>query len=299
MLKLCSNIINGNPVGVITGKQVIGTVTNKNVTGGINSIYISPITEPTYSPEATALFARMTVQPSTTLKELIDKTITDLKTAGIWEITDKFHKWDLHTEQASLLDWKYAAQNATNVDGAVFTPKYGLATVQGANHIELNFIPATDCINGTLNDFGFSLDDLTGLQTLGPNFGSYDKANTTFLAFRTMEIAAVRPWLWLNTKAQKVWNSNGGINLYYNERKDSGYVRIYKSPTVSTFGAATSVSMIDNSLILGGYRYSNGNVGRYNIDTSTLWIGKSFTEEQRTAWYNIISYWKANIGSTF
>ena len=298
------NIVNTNITGNISTNNIVGRVVNNSISGYKTCIVnIIPTPSPSpilYSSEANALFARMTVQPTTALKQLIDKTITDLKTAGIWDITDKLHKWDLHTEQASLLDWKNAAHDATNVDGAVFTPKYGVTTTQYVNYVDLNFIPSTDCINGTLNDFGFSIDDLTGLQTLGPNFGSYDKANTTFLGFRTMEIAAVRPWLWLNSKAQKVWKSNGGINLYYNERKDSSTVRIFRSATRSTFGTSLSVAMTDNKVIIGGYIASDGNIGAKNsIDTSTLWIGKSFTDEQRASWYEIINYWKANIGSTF
>ena len=293
--------------GTISTLNVNGSISVKNVTGKLNipqvsgSITYSPtiIVNP-YGPEAISLFNRMTIQPSTALKQLINKTINDLKTAGIWQLTDKLHKWDLHTEQASLLDWKNAAYDATNVDGAIFTPKYGVTTTQYVNYVSLNFIPASHCINGTLNDLGFSIDDLTGNQTLGPNFGSYDKANTTFLGFRTMEIAALRPWLWLNSKAQKVWNSNGGINLYYNERKDSTTVRIYKTATTSTFGTSTSVAMTDNNIIIGGYVASGGNIGAKNsIDTATFWLGKAFSDEQRAAWYEIINYWKANISSTF
>jgi hypothetical protein len=291
--KLISNEIDGN----IIGSSVSGSIYGNNITGkliDVPTIIVNP-----YGPEATALFNRMTEQPTTALKILIDKTISDLKTTGIWDITDKFHKWDLHTEQASLLDWKNSTHDASNVD-STFTPKYGLTTIQYVSYVDLNFVPANDCAYASLNDIGFSLDDLTGYQTLGPNFGSYDKANTTFLGFRTMEIAAVRPWLWLNAKSQKVWNSNGGINLYYSERKDSTTVRIYKSATTSTFGTAVSSAMTDNDIIIGGYIASGGNVAqKHSIDTATFWLGKSFTDDQRAAWYDIIDYWKANVGSTF
>lgn len=299
MIKFNSNIINKNPSGDITRKEVIGSITQKSVLGDINDVYISPIAAPIYSPEATALFARMTVQPSTALKELIDKTITDLKTAGIWQITDKLHKWDLHTEQASLLDWKNPAHDATNIDGAILTPKYGLQTTAKVNYLDLNFIPITDCENGTLNDLAFSLDDLTAEATLSYNFGSFNTTDTAFLGFRTMEIAAVRPWLFVNSKALKVWNGNAGINLYYNERPNATQIFIYKSPSVYTVGTSNSVAMIDQSLVLGGNRYPNSGVYKANISTSTFWLGKSFTSEQRTAWYDIINYWKTNIISTF
>ena len=291
--KILSNTISGNLIGTpLSGKLYGNSITGKFIDSP--TIIVNP-----YGPEATALFARMTDQPSTALKELIDKTISDLKTAGIWDITDKFHKWDLHTEQASLLDWKNAVHDASN-NGATFTPKYGVTTVQYVSYVDLNFIPSTDCTYATLNDIGFSLDDITGNQTLGPNFGSYDKADTTFLGFRTMDIRSLRPWVWLNSKAQKVWNYNGGINLYYCERKDNTTVRIYKAASTSTFGTSTSVAMTDNDIIIGGYIASDGNIGAKNsIDTATFWLGKAFSDAQRASWYDIINYWKANIDSTF
>lgn len=292
--KILSNTISGNLIGTpLSGKLYGNSITGKFIDSP--TIIVNP-----YGPEATALFARMTDQPSTALKELIDKTISDLKTAGIWDITDKFHKWDLHTEQASLLDWKNAVHDASN-NGATFTPKYGVTTVQKVSYVDLNFIPSTDCTYATLNDIGFSLDDITGNQTLGYNFGSYDKANTTFLGFRTMEIGALRPWFCLNSKVQKVWNYNGGINLYYCERTDNTTARIYKDASTGTFRTSyTSVAMTDNDIIIGGYIAPRGNVGMKNsIDTATFWLGKAFSDAQRASWYDIINYWKANIDSTF
>jgi hypothetical protein len=292
--------------GQISQNKVYGSLNPNSIYGQIigtqkYGVFCIPeiiVSSEEYSPEAISLFARMTIKPSTTLKELIDKTIRDLKTSGIWDITDKFHKWDLHTEQASLLDWKNPTHNATNVGGATLTAGYGLQTTQAVNYLDLNFTPSTDCTYGTINDFAFSLDDLTAEVTNSYNFGAYNKANTSFLGFRTMEIGAVRPWLFINSLAQKVWNGNAGINLYYNERPDSTKILLYKSTTVSTYGLSASVAMVDQSLVIGGTRQSNGGVVKYNISTSTFWLGKCFTVDQRAAWYDINNYWKANISSS-
>lgn len=290
--------------GTISSLNINGNVTSNKITGKLNipQVYGSITYFPTiivnpYGPEATALFNRMAVQPSTALKQLIDKTIADLKTAGIWQITDKFNKWDLHTEQASLLDWKNPAYNGTNY-GATFVPAFGLSTVQGSTYLDLNFIPSLNCENATLNDLAFSLDDITAEITNSQNFGAYNTANNSLLAFRTMDIGSVRPWFFINSTAQKVWNGMAGINLYYNERPNATQIVIYRAPTTSTFGTSNSVAMIDQSLIIGGNRAANGGVVKYNISTSTFWLGKVFTPEQRTAWYNIIEYWKANVGNT-
>lgn len=293
-MSISGRIISNSISGRLLGSSISGNLYGTKVSGRFidaPTIIVNP-----YGPEATALFARMDVQPSTALKQLIDKTITELKTAGIWQITDKFHKWDLHTEQASLLDWKNPAVDSINY-GATFVPAFGVSTVQGSTYLDLNFTPSINCENATLNDMAFSIDDITGEVTNSYNFGAFNKAGNSFLAFRTMEIGALRPWMFINSVAQKVWNGNAGINLYYNERPNASQIYIYKSPTLLSLGNSNSTAMIDQSLILGGNRSANGGIVKYNISTSTFWLGKTFTPEQRTAWYDIISYWKANISA--
>jgi hypothetical protein len=292
--------------GTITANNIIGSISVKNVTGELNipqvsgSITYSPtIVVNPYGPEATGLFNRMAIQPPTTLKQLIDKTINDLKTAGIWQLTDKLHKWDLHSEQASLLDWKDSGHDATNVNGASFTPKYGVSTTRYVNYLNLNFIPSIDCNQASLNDIGYSLDDLTMEETLGMNFGAQSSGSSIALTFRTVEIGALRPWALVNGSTWKVWNGAAGQFLYYVQRNNSANIQIYKDSNTVTSGNSASEAMINQSLLLGGYLASSGIPVTHNISTSTLWLGKSFTAEQRASWYDIINYWKANISSTF
>ena len=254
-----------------------------------------------YCQEAKALIERMETTPTKGLMDLIDKTILDLKAAGIWDITDMFHKWDLHTPQASMLDWKNAIHNASNVGGSSFIPKRGLETVSYLSHIELNFIPSTDCVYASLNDLAFSIDDISGITSLGFNFGAKNTANNSYIMYRSRESDAnPRPWLYVNSALQRVWNANAGINLYYLERTTPSEIRLYKSASIMQAGTLNnSVSMINQSLVLGGYREYNGGVNKSNVQTSTLWLGSRMSLEQRTKWYNIINYWKANLPQTF
>lgn len=250
--------------------------------------------------ETMSLLERMAVQPSIPLIKLIDKTIVDLKSSGIWAKTEKFHKWDLHTEQASLLDWKNAAFDAaTSGTGSVFTPGTGLQT-NPDGHIELNIIPSADCTIPSLNNFAFSLDDISGQAVIAPNFGAFNHANDSHIIFRTKESDAnPRPWLYLNSAIPRVWNNNAGINLYYCERATADAIAIYKDPLTLTLGIDNpSVSMVDNSLVLGGARQSNETVKRNPIKSSTFWLGSVLTLEERTAYYEIINYWKAHVGAT-
>lgn len=56
-------------------------------------------------PEATALFAAMTVQPSAARKTIIATCISSLISSGVWAKLDRLYVLAAHTEQASLLDW--------------------------------------------------------------------------------------------------------------------------------------------------------------------------------------------------
>lgn len=255
----------------------------------------------TYCQEAKDLFSRMTVDPSIDLKKLIDKTIRDLKDAKIWDITDKLHKWDLHTTQASLLDWKNATNNATAVNSPTFTPKSGVRTTTSTNYIILNITPSTAGLNATLNNTAFSLDSIQNLVALSFNFGSYNTSNNSYLVFRTRESDAnQRPWLYINSVTQRVYNGYGQTYLFYNERPNNNSIYIYRDAVNYAVGVGNnSVSLVNQSLILGGYRAQTGAVQSNNINTSTFWMGSCMSASQRAAWYNIIAYWKANIGGTF
>lgn len=277
---------------------VIGSETDvKSLYLGSSLIYTSA----TYDADTVSLLARMAVQPSRALAELIDKTIIGLKTAGIWQITDKFHKWDLHTEQASLLDWKNAAHDATNVDGVdVFIPKNGLYT-DGTSYVDLNYIPTIDSIYGSLENLALSLDDLTGIPTLSFNFGAYGTDVKIGTLVRTNVDIYKRIWALINTTSTwKTWNSIVAAgNLYIVDRPNLTTLYIYLQDGRWTYGNSLALGLPDNKLIIGGYSNANASVARYPINTSVLWMGASLTEEQRAAYYDIINYWKANIGSTF
>lgn len=251
-------------------------------------------------PETMSLLERMTIKPSIPLMQLIDKTIVDLKNSGIWDKTEKFHKWDLHNEQASLLDWKNPANDATkDGTGCTFTPGTGIQT-DTDGHVELNIIPAIDCAIASLNDFAFSLDDLNAEAVIAPNFGAYNSTSDSYLLFRTNESKeAPRPWLFINSAIQRLWNDNAGINLYYCERATLDTISIYKNPTTYITGTKNpSVLMVDHSLVLGGARQVNQTVLRQPIKSSTFWMGSVLTLEERTAYYTIIDYWKTHVGAT-
>lgn len=104
----------------------------------------------TYIAEASALFARMTVQPDATRKGLIQDLISSLKDDGLWNKIDVFYVFAAHTEQASLLNWKSTSYNCTAYGTPTFTTDVGFTG--GSNkYLDTNFDLSTNATYFTLN----------------------------------------------------------------------------------------------------------------------------------------------------
>lgn len=103
-------------VNHISGQRGYSGVTNSaEAKAYIDTIGFTTFTG--YEAESLALFARMTGgTPTEELKELINKTIKDIKDAGIWSNLDWLYIVGLHTEQASTLNWISNQYNLIAVD---------------------------------------------------------------------------------------------------------------------------------------------------------------------------------------
>jgi hypothetical protein len=96
---------------------------------------------PPYEPEAYALFARMDEQPRTKLKRLINEVIKYLKIVDIWNYLDCYQSYNLHTQQASLLNWKQNKYNASIVNSLTWQQYVGFTGDGMSKYINNNFNP--------------------------------------------------------------------------------------------------------------------------------------------------------------
>lgn len=110
------------------------------VRNGGTSPYV-PTPGPAYETEASALFARMSTQPSGSRKTAINDLIAGLKADGIWSKLSCFFDLAAETdEQQALLDWTRSA-TATN-NGCGFTANAGYRPATGpSNWVDLGFAP--------------------------------------------------------------------------------------------------------------------------------------------------------------
>ena len=106
-----------------------------------------------YDAAATALFARMTTQPSANRKQLISDLITEFKACGAWSVIEGCWMFAAHDEQASRLNWKSSAGTmvAVNATLPAFTVDRG-HTITNANYMRSGTLYAINA-----NDSGFQV----------------------------------------------------------------------------------------------------------------------------------------------
>src|SRR3569623_916049 len=98
---------------------------------------------PTYSAEATALFARMSVQPDATRMGLSDACITSLMSNGVWTKLECLWMPAAHDSQAGRLNWVSSGNTISAVGSPTFTTDRGYTTNGSTSYLDTNFNPST------------------------------------------------------------------------------------------------------------------------------------------------------------
>jgi hypothetical protein len=98
---------------------------------------------PTYSAEATALFARMTTPPSSGRKTTIDTLIVALKAAGVWTKMDGLIVSAAADSQAARLNWVQNLYNDTAINSPTFTADRGYTGDGATSYLDSGFDPTT------------------------------------------------------------------------------------------------------------------------------------------------------------
>lgn len=126
-----------------------------------------------YELESVSLFARMDVAPPAKLKTLINTTIKDLKDEGIWYKDDCRYQFNLHTQQASNLNWK---ENSTFNVTAVNSPYWGRFTGYTGSvgkYLKTEFNLLSSGRYYTRNDAGLGLSLLDNQTGTNIEMGAY------------------------------------------------------------------------------------------------------------------------------
>lgn len=197
-----------------------------------------------YSAEATAYFAAMSSQPTETQKAAINARIAAIKaTTGLWDKFDVLCFYDIHTEQAALINVKYPAGafNQTN-NGTTFTAFSGFKGGGAGQFIDSNYVPATNKINASQHSFSMGLwvyYSAGGIDRA--DCGVMSTTNTLLHSFRTSNSAMGA----INTGTPVSAAVDGAIGLTVVSRTGN-----LGSPRIDLF-RNTSTSLANNTAACG------------------------------------------------
>lgn len=246
-----------------------------------------------YSAEATALFARMSVAPDATRKGHIDTLIVALKAAGVWDKMDVLYIHAAHDAQAARLNWKSTSFNSTAVNSPTFTTDRGYAGDGATSYLDSGYNPTTaggvfaqnsghmgvwvgtDVNSGTQYDLGYARARLNARNgsTAAGMFNS-----TALGSFTISPTTSIGHTCWSRALSTEVEASKDGVAL--------------------TNSATTSAANINLPFYILAYATSGPAPTNYSTrrNQAAHW-GSHLTSAERTSTYNAIAAYMTAVGA--
>lgn len=133
-----------------------------------------------FSPNAEALFARMTTPPAPARKRLINRTIRFLEATDVWDKLDQLMVFAAHDSQAALLNWTGIGLDGEN-DGASFTQDRGFTGDGVADCIDTNVDPTSPFYQYAQNSASISVWSRTSGQRTGLTMGQLSSGRASLI----------------------------------------------------------------------------------------------------------------------
>lgn len=258
-----------------------------------------------YSDEAIALFARMTNQPDSTRKGLIDDLIVTLKSGtNIWSKLDALYIFAAADEQAAQRNWIADAYNISLFNTPTFTVDRGYTGIytgntatgsyldsgfnptSAAGHYALNsahiwFWSRTSAMSGVSSSFG-DMGVREGLLEAGAWNGSTNAGFTVNSA--TSGIGH-----------NNTINVSDGLGLYHYNRSGNAAEEAYKNGAAIALnqGAKTATALPNGNVVIGSSLTGNISGRQY----AAAGFGQSLSAAEATDLYNAVQAYMTAIGA--
>ena len=265
---------------------VIGTRGNRAASGlGFNG--------DGFTPQALALFARMSPTPSPSRKVLINQTIAALIGAGVWTKLSMLKVQAAHSSQAALLNWVSTSYPSSTVNSPTFTTDRGYAGDGVSSYVASGYVPSADS-NWTSTDhsFGRVLNTFAG----GYDFGLFDNGASKYAYVNTSGLGTsvtVGDSGYTGT-SQTI---SGQTHVTASRVSDSGYVLYSNGAFLATEtvsgGSASSIEMR-----IGSVEVTYGGPSAYSASrVSAVYVGKGLTSGEALALYTALQNYMTGVGA--
>lgn len=236
-----------------------------------------------YTPQAQALFARMSNQPTAARARLIDTVIRILIAQGVWSTLDGLWFTAAADAQAASLNWVSSSGNLTAVNSPAFTVDRGY-TCDGAT-AWLNTNLTSGSGNAAQNSHAAGV-----YMNVDPNFGGFQFSNGV------LEIGARA----LAGPAFEVLSAGGGGQTVTvaDGTGYSGFTRTASTAfTMQKNRAQTPKSATTSGFAAAPYKLmQNGGTGFSTGQIAAAHIGGGLTTDQLTVVQQQILYYLTGVG---
>ncbi len=302
-MAITGTISENNVYAALTQNNVYATLTQNNVYATVvDSSTITGGTGTTFQYEAETflLVNRYETAPTEALKLLINTTIKDLKTAGLWNKLEVIYTFNIHTAQASLQNWKSNTFNAQAVNAPTFTAKVGwMGASTGSRYLNTGgFIPSQsqlftlNCtttffkawsLNTSTTTYLFGVSDINTYTGNRNYFVTYASSNERYYHNGTLPISPFDVQL----NHLYSYSTNGNANESYHNGGE-------KATSTTTKSGISTIPMY-----LVGTNNNGTGSGSNNTGLAILILGAYLTEAENITLYNIMNYFDTNVGGTF
>ena len=243
----------------------------------------------TFCNEAKDLIARATMDLPTALKIIIDRTIKDLKDAGLWDKIDVLYFLNANSSQFSCLNWKANQFNIITSGGPSFLDFTGWMGGPTA-YLKTGWIPANSKLFTTTRG-GFHFSIFQRPKNANPYIFGTSSSTTGKDYLQTIASSSERAYINANAYSQNmtaIWDHIYSylINNSNNYSYDNGGSK--QTTTYTKIGKSTNEMVLCGANLIGSYAGSY--TGMKN------WIATDLLTDSEVLMLNAII---ANFNNTF
>lgn len=249
-----------------------------------------------YTAEATAYFAAMSVQPSGARKSTLDTLISSLKSSGVWAKLDWLSVMAAHDAQAARLNAVNPAQAMTAVNTPTFTTDRGYAGNGTSSYLDTAWNPFTAGGKFAQNDCAMGI----WIGTEVSSGAQYDIGNSNAaMCARNAGTALITAQSASSSTLTLPAATSIGFTSWSRTSSTAGTA--YKNGASTGAIATTSTALRNAPLILcGANSSSTGTVTAGNFSTRRIqavaW-GSQLSGAEQLALYNALATYMTAVGA--
>jgi len=245
-----------------------------------------------FTPQALALFARMSPTPSPARKVLINQTIAALIGAGVWTKLDVLQIYAADAQANALLNWISSSYNSTAVNSPTFTADRGFTGDGVSAYLNTGYAASSGPKWGQ-NDHSFGRWLRTGPGGGGMDLGAYE-VGTLKSAYINSNVTG--SYISLDSGTQQLISSSpiGSVTI---NRSSSGSFDIYKSGTfVSNVSAVSRGGSTLNMYVLA-YNFDAVAATFSTNQIGAIYIGQALSAGEISALHTALQNYMTGVGA--